>query len=84
MVASFLCIQKHQISSPEMEFGLQLDETMDNNKDAYLMCYVRFIGDNNIAEDILFCKNIIAGVKANSATSAIVWQPIKQKQYLVQ
>ncbi|XP_075213767.1 zinc finger BED domain-containing protein 5-like [Lycorma delicatula] len=45
-----------------MEFGLQLDEAMDHNKDAHLMCYVRFKDGNNI-EDLLFCKNIIAGVK---------------------
>jgi hypothetical protein len=47
-----------------VEFGLQLDETTDNNKDAHLICYVRFIDDNNIIEDLLFCKNITAGAKA--------------------
>jgi hypothetical protein len=47
-----------------VEFGLQLDEAMDNNKDAHLICYVRFIDDNNIIEDLLFCKNTTAGAKA--------------------
>ena len=47
-----------------VEFGLQLDEATDNNKDAHLICYVRFIDGNNIKEDLLFCKNITAGAKA--------------------
>jgi hypothetical protein len=47
-----------------VEFGLQLDEAMGNNKDAHLICYVRFIDHNNIIEDLLFCKNITAGAKA--------------------
>ena len=39
------------------EFSLQLDEatTSTSNKDAYLICYVRFIdNDNNIVEELLF------------------------------
>ncbi|XP_046145958.1 SCAN domain-containing protein 3-like [Osmia bicornis bicornis] len=47
-----------------VEFGLQLDEATDNNKDAHLICYVRFIDGNNITEDLLFCKSITAGAKA--------------------
>jgi len=37
------------------EFSLQLDEatTSTSNKDAYLICYVRFI-DDNIVEDCSF------------------------------
>ena len=41
------------------EFSLQLDEAITNtiNKDAYLICYVRFIDyDDNVAEDLLFCN----------------------------
>ena len=41
------------------EFSLELDEetTSTSNKDAYLICYVRFIdNDDNIVEDLLFCK----------------------------
>ena len=44
------------------EFSLQLDEatTSTSNKDAYLICYVRFIdNDDNIVEDLLFCKTIL-------------------------
>ena len=39
------------------KFNLQLDEatTSTSNKDAYLICYVRFIdNDDNILEDLLF------------------------------
>ncbi|XP_075454497.1 protein FAM200A-like [Ascaphus truei] len=46
------------------EFGLQLDEATDNNKDAHLICYVRFIDGNDIVEDLLFCKSITGGTKA--------------------
>lgn len=41
---------------------MQLDEATDNNKDAHLICYVRFVDGNNIAD--LFCKNITASAKA--------------------
>jgi hypothetical protein len=47
------------------EFGLQLDEATDNNNnDAHLICYVRFIDGHNIIEDLLFCKSITASAKA--------------------
>ncbi|XP_075455233.1 protein FAM200A-like [Ascaphus truei] len=46
------------------EFGLKLDEATDNNKDAHFICYVRFIDGNDIVEDLLFCKTITAGTKA--------------------
>ena len=44
------------------EFSQQLDEatTSTSNKYAYLICYVCFIGnDDNIIEDLLFCKPIL-------------------------
>ena len=50
------------------EFSLQLDKatTSTSNKDAYLICYVRFIdGDDNIVEDLLFCKPISLSSKAH-------------------
>ena len=50
------------------EFSLQLDEatTSTNNKDAYLICYVRFIdNDDNIVEDLLFCKPILKNCRAH-------------------
>ena len=43
------------------EYSLQFDEatTSTSNKDAYLICYVRFIDNyGNIVEDLLFCKPI--------------------------
>ena len=50
------------------EFSLQLDEatTSTSNKDAYLICYVRFIdNDNNIVEDLLFYKPILTNCRAH-------------------
>ena len=50
------------------EFSLQLDEatTSTSNKDAYLICYVRFIdSDDNIVEDLLFCKPILSNCSAH-------------------
>lgn len=41
------------------EFGLQLDEGTGNSNDTPLICYVQFVGGNNIVED-LFCKSISA------------------------
>ncbi|XP_075070632.1 protein FAM200A-like isoform X2 [Mixophyes fleayi] len=46
------------------EFALQLDEATDSNKDAHLICYTRFVDGDNIVEDLLFCKSITAGAKA--------------------
>ena len=50
------------------EFSLQLDEatTSTSDKDAYLICCVRFIdSDDNIMEDLLFCKLILTNCKAH-------------------
>ena len=50
------------------EFSLQLDEatTSTSNKDAYLICYVHFIdNDDNIVEDLLFCKPILKNCRAH-------------------
>ena len=50
------------------EFSLQLDEatTSTSNKVAYLICYVRFIdNDDNIVEDLLFCKPILTNGRAH-------------------
>ncbi|XP_045483145.1 zinc finger BED domain-containing protein 5-like [Harmonia axyridis] len=46
------------------DFGLQLDEATDSNSDAHLICYVRFLADNIIVEDLLFCKSITESAKA--------------------
>ena len=50
------------------EFSLPLDEatTSTSDKDAYLTCCVRFIdNDDNIVEDLLFCKPILTNCKAH-------------------
>ena len=50
------------------EFSLQLDEatTSTSDKDAYLICYICFIdSDDNIVEDLLFCKLILTNCKAH-------------------
>ncbi|XP_076372831.1 protein FAM200A-like [Tachypleus tridentatus] len=47
----------------EKEFELQLDEATDNNKDAHLICYIRFVDDDKIAKDLLICKSITANTK---------------------
>ena len=59
------------------EFSLQFDEattssheatTTTSNKGAYLICYVRFIdNDNNIVEDLLFCKPILTNCRAHES-----------------
>ena len=50
------------------EFSLQLDEVTisTSNKNAYLICYVRFIdNDDNIVKDLLFCKSILTNCRAH-------------------
>ena len=50
------------------EFSLLLDEaiTSTSNNDAYLICYVRFIdNDDNIVEDLLFYKSILTNCRAH-------------------
>ena len=50
------------------EFSLHLDEatTSTSNKDAYLICYVRFIDNNdNIVENLLFCIPISTNCRAH-------------------
>ena len=47
---------------------IKLDEatTSTSDKDAYLICYVRFIdNDNNIVEELLFCKPILTNCRAH-------------------
>ena len=50
------------------EFNLQVDEAIisTSNKDANLICYVRFIDKNgDIVEDLLFCKPILLSCKVH-------------------
>jgi len=56
------------------EFSLHLDEATvsASNKDAYLICYVRFIdNDDNIVEDLLFCKPILTNCRAHELFSLL-------------
>ena len=49
-------------------FSLQLDESTTSTSDngAYLICYIRFVDNNdNIVEDMLFCKLILTNCKAH-------------------
>lgn len=39
-------------------FALQVDEATDSSKDSLLTAYVRFVDENSLTEDILFCKYI--------------------------
>ncbi|XP_078534013.1 SCAN domain-containing protein 3-like [Lissotriton helveticus] len=43
------------------DFALQLNEATDNHKDTHLICYVRFVHEKQIVEDLLFCKEIKGG-----------------------
>lgn len=45
-------------------FGLQLDEATDNNNDTHLICYVTFIDDNKMVEDLLICKSFTTSAKS--------------------
>ncbi|XP_069098337.1 protein FAM200A-like [Pleurodeles waltl] len=43
------------------DFALQLDEATENQKDTHLICYVRFVNEKKIVEDLLFCKEMKGG-----------------------
>lgn len=45
-------------------FAIQLDEATDSNDDAQLICYVRYIQDKNVCEDLLFCRKMCESGKA--------------------
>ncbi|XP_072384351.1 zinc finger BED domain-containing protein 5-like [Diabrotica undecimpunctata] len=45
-------------------FAIQLDEATDSNDDAQLKCYVQYIHETNICEDLLFCRKICESCKA--------------------
>ena len=38
------------------KFATQLDESTDNTKMAHLLAYVRYVYNNDIHEDLLFCQ----------------------------
>jgi hypothetical protein len=39
-------------------FALQLDESTDVSKDAQLLAFVRFVDQNEMLEEFLFCKRL--------------------------
>ncbi|CAK1589768.1 unnamed protein product [Parnassius mnemosyne] len=45
-------------------FGIQLDKATDSNDDAQLICYLRYIQETNLCEDLLFCRKICERGKA--------------------
>jgi hypothetical protein len=47
-------------------FAIQLDEATDSNKDAYLMCYVRFMVGVDIIEELLFFEGEVKKVSLGS------------------
>ena len=47
-----VCSNKLQIS----DFALQVDESTDNANKAQLLAFIRFIDENQIVNQFLFCK----------------------------
>jgi hypothetical protein len=45
-------------------FAIQIDEATDGTKDAHLITYVRYVGEDNIKEDLVLCKEIRETSKA--------------------
>ena len=41
------------------EFAMQLDESTIRNNESILMCYIRYIHNDDYSEYMLFCKSII-------------------------
>ncbi|CAG9838028.1 unnamed protein product [Diabrotica balteata] len=39
-------------------FAIQLDEATNSNDDVQLICYIRYIQETNVGEDLLFCRKI--------------------------
>lgn len=53
------------------KFAIQVDEATDVAKNAHLIAYVRYVAENNITEDILFCKQIPGKATANEIFNII-------------
>ena len=45
-------------------YSLQLDESVDITNKAQLLCYVRYMGDKNFEEEMLFCKALETHTRA--------------------
>jgi hypothetical protein len=60
-------------------FGIQLDEATDNNNDAHLTCYVRFIdGEDNIVEVCCFVRVLQLVIKLWACLKSLIlsWMKI--------
>ena len=53
------------------KFALQVDEATDVAKEAHLIAYVRYVAENNIIEDILFCNPIPGKATSNEIFNII-------------
>lgn len=66
------------------EFGLQLDEATDSNKYAHLICYVRFLDDSSIVEDLLFYKPINVSGKAQDLFQILVYVVLNKIKFMTE
>ena len=48
----------------DIRFALQMDEAIDSNKDCLLITYVRFIDEDDLREELLFCKKVLGRATA--------------------
>ncbi|XP_030298054.1 zinc finger BED domain-containing protein 5-like [Sparus aurata] len=48
----------------DTRFALQMDEATDSNRDGLLITYVRFIDEDDLREELLFCKKILGRATA--------------------
>lgn len=51
--------------------AIQVDEATDVAKDAHLIAYVRYVAENNIIEDVLFCNSIPGKATSNEIFNII-------------
>lgn len=53
------------------EFALQLNEATDNQEDIHLICYIRFVSEKKIVEDLLFCKEMKDGATSENVFEVV-------------
>ena len=52
-------------------FSIQLDESLDISNCAILVCYVRYIGETDVEEDVLCCLNLPGKVTGETMFCAL-------------
>jgi hypothetical protein len=52
-------------------FAIQIDEAMNNVKDAHLIMYIRLVDESKIKEDLLFCKEFMGTSRAEELSDVI-------------